>query len=80
MRMFLSLKHFHVSLFRDSNRKAKHAHDAVHRLVFPSYCATSIRSVVPEARTCGVEAGPVFLHDNTGDNVLERLAKLGQLV
>ena len=76
--MFLSLKVF--QLVYKSNRKSKYAHNTVHGLVFPSHCTTAIWSIIPEARTCGVKTSTVLLHDNTGHNVLERLAKLGQLV
>lgn len=78
--LFLILKTVPRHLVYKSNRQSKNAHDAVHGLVFPSHCTTSIRSVIPETRTCRVKAGSIFLHDDTGHNVLEWLSELGQLI
>ena len=76
----LDLKSIPRQLVYKSNRQSKHAHDTIHGLVFPSHCTTAIRSIIPEARACGVKTSPVLLHDDTGYNVLERLAKLGELI
>lgn len=76
--LFSILKPRH--LVYKSNRQSKNAHDAVHGLVFPSHCTTSIRSVIPETGTCSVKTGSIFLHDDTGDDVLERFSELGQLI
>lgn len=77
---FLEFKIVPRQLVSKSNRQSKHTHDTVHGLVLPSHRTTSIRSIIPEARACGVKAGSILLHDNTGDNVLERLAKLRELI
>lgn len=36
--------------------------DDVHGLVLPANSATAVGAVVPEARTCCVQTGAVFLH------------------
>lgn len=54
--------------------------DAVHGLVFPSHCAASVSLIIPVTGASCVQTSPIFLHDDTGHNVFEGFAELGELV
>jgi len=45
--------------------------NAVHGLVLPSHGAAAVRRVVPVAGGGRVEPGPVFLHDDARNYILE---------
>jgi len=62
------------------NGQTKDTDNAEHCFVFPSHCAASIGGIVPKTRASCVETCSIFLHDHTGHNVLERFAKLSELV
>jgi hypothetical protein len=41
------------NVFDGSDREPEDRHDAVHRLVLPTYCAASVSRIVPVTRTGG---------------------------